>query len=79
MVRVGGVSYAINPRKPMGERISDLRIAGKPLEMGRGYKAAGWASMTETAGGPIHDVVTDHLRREKVVRLDGRSRVRVIG
>jgi sulfur-oxidizing protein SoxB len=77
MVRVGGVSYTIDPTAKMGERISDLRIGGKPLEPGRRYKAAGWASMMEVDGPPVHDVVAAYLRQVKRIRVDERSRVRV--
>lgn len=79
MVRVGGISYAIDPSKPMGDRISDLTVAAKPMDMGRKYKAAGWASMAEVDGPPAAEVVIDYLRGEKRVRVDGRSRVRLIG
>jgi sulfur-oxidizing protein SoxB len=34
MVRVGGMSYAIAPRERIGQRISEMRIAGKPLDAG---------------------------------------------
>ena len=40
MVRVGGVSYTIDIGKPIGSRISDLRVlrTDKPLEPGRGIR-----------------------------------------
>ncbi|MBF0167378.1 MAG: thiosulfohydrolase SoxB [Alphaproteobacteria bacterium] len=79
MVRVGGVSYAIDPRKPFGERISDLMIGGKPMDPNRRYKAAGWASMQEVDGPPCHDVVTSYLRSAGKVSIEDRKRVRLIG
>ena len=78
MVRVGGVSYAIDPAKDMGQRITDLRIGGKPMDPARRYKAAGWASMLEVDGPPVFDVVANYLRAQKRVRLDTRSRVKVV-
>ena len=42
MVRLGGLTYAIDPTKPMGQRIQDIRVAGRPLELSRRYKATGW-------------------------------------
>ncbi len=75
MVRVGGVSYTIDPNRKQGERISDLRIGGKPMQADRRYKAAGWASMGEVDGPPVFDVVAGHLRRVKRVKVDGSSRV----
>jgi sulfur-oxidizing protein SoxB len=77
MVRVGGVSYAIDPTARMGSRISDLRIGGRPLEPARRYKAAGWASMMQVDGPPVHDVVAAYLRQVKRIRVDERPRVRV--
>jgi len=77
MVRVGGVTYAIDPARKIGERITDLRIGGKPMEADRRYKASGWASMMEVDGPPVHDVVAGHLRRVKRVKVDTRPRVRV--
>jgi S-sulfosulfanyl-L-cysteine sulfohydrolase len=57
MVRMGGISYTIDPAKPGGQRISDLRIGGKPMDPNRRYKATGWASMQEVDGPPVFDVV----------------------
>jgi sulfur-oxidizing protein SoxB len=77
MVRMGGVSYSIDPAAKMGSRITDLRIGGKPLQADKRYKAAGWASMMEVDGPPVFDVVAGYLRSAKKVKVDGRSRVRV--
>ena len=78
MVRLGGLSYTIEPNKPMGRRISDIRVGGKPLSPDRRYRTAGWASPgPEAPGPPVYDVVADHLRSLKCVRLDLRPRVRV--
>ncbi len=69
MVRVGGMSYAIDPLAPMGRRISDMRLGGAPIEAGRTYKVAGWAPVAEGASGePIWDVVATYLRDRKVVK-----------
>jgi sulfur-oxidizing protein SoxB len=62
----------------MGQRITDIRIAGRPLELSRRYKATGWAALGEAAGPPAWDVVARHLRSVKRVRIDARTRVRVI-
>src|SRR6266571_2532100 len=78
MVRVGGLTYAIEPRRTIGRRIQDVRIGGRPLEPGRRYKATGWASLGEAEGPPAWDVVADHLRAVGRVRLEPRPRVRVI-
>ena len=78
MVRVGGVSYTIDPDKEVGQRITDLRIGGQLMDPARRYKAAGWASMMEVDGPPVFDVVANYLRAQKRVRVDTRSRVKVV-
>jgi sulfur-oxidizing protein SoxB len=78
MVRLGGLTYTIEPGKPMGRRIRDLRVAGRPLEAQRTYKATGWASIAAADGPPAWDVVADHLRAAKRIRIDPRKRVRVL-
>ena len=79
MVRMGGLTYAIDPSKPIGRRIHDIRVAGQPLDPRRSYKATGWASIGEAEGPPVWDVVADHLRTLKRVKVDSRPRVRVLG
>ncbi|MBI4256087.1 MAG: thiosulfohydrolase SoxB, partial [Candidatus Rokubacteria bacterium] len=78
MVRLGGLTYTIEPAKTMGHRIRDVRVGGRPLDPARRYKATGWASIGEADGPPAFDVVADHLRAVKRVKLDPRPRVRVI-
>jgi sulfur-oxidizing protein SoxB len=77
MVRMGGLTYTIEPARPMGQRIRDVRVAGKPLDPARRYKATGWASLGEASGPAAWDVVADHLRAVKRIRIDPRPRVRV--
>jgi sulfur-oxidizing protein SoxB len=68
MVRVGGLTFTCSPRARMGSRISDLRVAGKPIEPGRTYKVAGWASVQENpVGEPIWEIVAQYLRDKKVI------------
>jgi sulfur-oxidizing protein SoxB len=71
MVRVGGLQYTIDPKAGMGKRITDMRLAGKPLEAGKTYKVAGWAPVAEEAreagGAPIWDVMAQWLRSTKEV------------
>ncbi len=49
MVRVGGLSYACDPLAAMGQRITDMRLKGQPIEAGKTYKVAGWAPVAEEA------------------------------
>jgi len=77
MVRMGGLTYTIEPDKPMGRRIRDVVVGGRPLDPQRRYKATGWASLVEVDGPPVWDVVAQHLRGLGRVRIDARPRVRV--
>ncbi|MGH8673079.1 MAG: thiosulfohydrolase SoxB [Burkholderiales bacterium] len=68
MVRVGSMTYACDPRAPMGARISDMRLKGRPLEADKTYKVAGWASVAEgVTGEPVWEVVARYLRDLKTV------------
>ena len=78
MVRLGGLTYTIDPSKRVGRRIRDVRVAGRSLEPTRRYKATGWASLAEVDGPPAWDVVAGHLRSLGRVRLAPRPRVRVV-
>jgi sulfur-oxidizing protein SoxB len=78
MVRMGGLTYTIAPANKMGRRISNIRVAGKPLDAAKKYKACGWASVREVDGPPVFDVVADYLRHIKRVKLDPQSRVTVV-
>ncbi|HYS17903.1 MAG TPA: thiosulfohydrolase SoxB, partial [Candidatus Binatia bacterium] len=79
MVRLGGLTYTIDPSKRVGRRIRDIRVAGRVLEESRQYKATGWASLAEVDGPPAWDVVAGHLRQLGRVKLSPRARVRVVG
>jgi sulfur-oxidizing protein SoxB len=78
MVRMGGLTYTIAPGETMGRRIRDVRVGGRPLDPSRPYKATGWASIGEADGPPAWDVVADHLRSVRRVKLDPRPRVKVV-
>jgi sulfur-oxidizing protein SoxB len=74
MVRVGGMAYACAPAEGVGRRISDLKLdSGRPVEAGKSYKVAGWASVNEQKGIPVWDVFAKHLRAGKASRhgVDG--------
>ncbi|MBI5259229.1 MAG: thiosulfohydrolase SoxB [Burkholderiales bacterium] len=68
MVRVGGLTYTCTPGEKMGTRISDMRLAGKPIEAGKTYRVAGWAPVAEEARAagnkPVWDVVEAWLRSQ---------------
>jgi len=80
MVRVGGMTYALQPGAKIGSRISAMRVKDKPMEATKRYKVAGWAPVAEgITGEPIWDVVTRYLRATKSVPPLEVHRPRLIG
>jgi sulfur-oxidizing protein SoxB len=82
MVRMGGMGYAIDISKSMGSRISSMTHlkSGKPIDAAKTYTVAGWASVNEnTQGPPIWDVVAAHIAKQRVVKIEPNSAVKVTG
>jgi sulfur-oxidizing protein SoxB len=82
MVRCGGLGYAIDVAKPMGQRISAVTHlkSGKPIEPKREYVVAGWASVNEgTEGPPVWDLVERYIAAEKTVRVPPNTSVKISG
>ncbi len=82
MVRVGGMGFAIDVTKPIGERISKMTHlkTGEPIDPARSYTVAGWASVNEGTEGPeIWDVVESHIRKLGTVKLEHKPSVEVTG
>ncbi len=80
MVRVGGMSYAIDPAAPMGSRIGDMRLNGKPVEADKTYKVAGWAPVAEGASGePVWNVVAQWLKSKKTIPPRTLNTPRLVG
>ena len=83
MVRVGGLTYAIEPGAAMGRRIQDMRLDGKPIEAGKSYKVAGWAPVSEEAAKaglpPVWELVERWLKDQKVVKPRRLNTPRLIG
>ncbi|MCX7273852.1 MAG: thiosulfohydrolase SoxB [Burkholderiales bacterium] len=80
MVRVGGLTYTCDPAARAGSRISDMRLAGRPIEADRTYKVAGWAPVAEGARGePIWAVVETWLRSHPSVAPRRLNQPRLLG
>jgi sulfur-oxidizing protein SoxB len=83
MVRVGGLTYAIEPNATMGERITDMRLSGELLEADKLYKVAGWAPVAEGARNaglkPVWDLVEDWLKAHKRITPRRLNNPRLIG
>ena len=67
MVRTGGISYTIDPRKPIGERITNIRMSnGKPMEASKMYKVAGWSTVgAKSPGEPVWETVETYMKEMK--------------
>ena len=85
MVRVGGLDYTIEPSKPLGERISDVRLDdGTPIQDDQSYSVSGWATVNRTPDGRLlWDIIADYLRSERderdVIRLPKVNNPKVVG
>ena len=79
MVRVGGLTYAIDPARSRSAAASATSAwaAARSSPPGATGPRAGPRSARPTAR-PAWDVVAEHLRALKRVRLDPRPRVRVL-
>jgi len=80
MVRVGGLTYTCTPGARMGDRITDMRLRGKPIAASKIYKVAGWAPVAEgVAGEPIWDVISRYLRDRKTIAAPALNLPKVAG
>jgi S-sulfosulfanyl-L-cysteine sulfohydrolase len=80
MVRVGGLTYACEPNGKTGNRISDMRLNGTPIDPKKTYKVAGWAPVAEGAKGePIWEVVETYLKAKKRIAPVKLNTPRLIG
>lgn len=82
MVRAGGLAYAIDIARPVGQRISDMTLLrnGAKIEPAKKYTVSGWASVNEgTEGPPVYEIVSRHIERLKTVRPEPNRHVKVLG
>ena len=82
MVRCGGLGYAIDVSKPIGQRISAMTHlkSGEAIEPKKEYVVAGWASVNEgTEGPPVWEVVERYIGAAKTVRLEQNTSVKISG
>ena len=82
MVRCGGLGYAIDVSKPIGQRISAMTHlkSGSAIEPKKEYIVAGWASVNEgTEGPPVWELVERHVAVEKNVRVLPNTSVKISG
>jgi sulfur-oxidizing protein SoxB len=82
MVRIGGMGFACDVTKEIGNRISDMVLldTGEAIDPAKSYTVGGWASVNEGTEGPqIWDVVEAHIKKLGTVRLDPNPSVNVTG
>jgi len=82
MVRCGGLGYAIDISKPIGQRISAMAHlkSGQPIEASKEYTVAGWASVNEgTQGPPVWELVERYVASQKNVQVAPNASVKISG
>lgn len=82
MVRVGGMGYRIDIQKSIGSRISEMTMlsTGESIDASKTYTVGGWASVNEgTQGPPVFDLVSDYIRKKKVIDIQPNNSIKVVG
>jgi sulfur-oxidizing protein SoxB len=80
MVRVGGMDYACAPNQTAANRISDMALDdGTPIEAGKTYRVAGWASVNPQNGEPVSAVIEKYLGADKTLTIKRANRVTLKG
>ncbi len=86
MSRITGASYSITISAPSGKRISDFMIGGKPIDMKKTYRVSSWGgnlqnvgeNLDEKAIRPVYEVVSDYIRKQKIIDIPMESNVKVL-
>lgn len=85
MVRVGGLDYTIDPKKPIYERITDARLDnGHLIEADKTYRVAGWASVGRTPEGRlmwdvVHDYILSQRGKDNILHLPKINHPKLLG
>lgn len=86
MSRLGGVTYSIAVGNKTGQRISDLKVGGKPIDPNKTYIVSSWGGNLQSAGSnlqtaktrAVYDVVRDYIKRKKVVDVSNKGNVTLL-
>ncbi len=86
MSRLGGVTYSIAVAAKSGERISNLMIGGKPIDLDKTYSVSSWGGNFQKAGEnlqedkirPVYDITRDYIRRQKVIDVSNEGNVTLV-
>jgi sulfur-oxidizing protein SoxB len=82
MVRVGGMGYTCTPEATMGSRINNMTLleTGEPIDPGKNYVVAGWASVNEGVEGPaIYDLMENYIGKQDVIKMQPNQSVKYTG
>ncbi|MCU7833758.1 MAG: 5'-nucleotidase C-terminal domain-containing protein [gamma proteobacterium symbiont of Taylorina sp.] len=85
MVRVGGLDYTMDPKKPIYERITDARLDnGHLIEADKTYRVAGWASVNRTPDGRlmwdvVHDYIVSQRDKNNILNLPKINHPKLLG
>ena len=81
MVRSMGLTYTCNPAGLKGQRVSDVRVAGKPLVTERRYKVVSWGLFPSSSGSttPMVPILVDYLKKMGKIKEIELRRPNVIG
>lgn len=82
MVRIGGMSYTIEPKKEIGYRITNMTSikSGKPIDASGKYVVAGWASVNESTEGPaVYDLMENYITRLGTIPPLENDRIKIEG
>jgi sulfur-oxidizing protein SoxB len=80
MVRCGGLGFVIDTGQSIGQRVSQLTRfpSGEPIDPGKDYVVAGWASVNENVEGPpVWELVERYVARVQNVRIEPNTSVKV--
>jgi len=86
MSRITGASYSIKISNPSGKRISNFKIGGKPIDFKKTYRVSSWGGNLQNVGEnldkkairPVYEVVSDYIRRKKVIDIPMESNVEIL-
>ncbi|MCS6957481.1 MAG: thiosulfohydrolase SoxB [Aquificaceae bacterium] len=82
MSRIYGVEYELKINTKQGDRIRNVRIKGKPIELDKEYLVAVYGGPPPMGVQPekknIREIVIDYIRKKKDVHVDRKPNVKVL-
>ncbi|MEN3028484.1 MAG: thiosulfohydrolase SoxB [Aquificaceae bacterium] len=82
MSRIYGVEYELKINARQGERIRNVRIKGKPIELDREYLVAVYGGPPPMGVKPekknIREIVIDYIKKKRAVEVDRKPNLKVL-